>query len=304
MKKISRNLALPYHKVVKLVKQSKNQSVDEIYGEEFQCTPNFNHNDFEDFLAIIDENEDRNLAGEDIFRLTTERNCKFGLISYSTFYRKFLQNKKISYKTRKLKQKSKKDHIRLEKRRVTAAILYKLLANHEKMFYFDECSFQMSKLGRKFWGFKGEKHYHKVWNPLEFVKIMMIVGFEGIVSFQLSFSSSNGKEIKDFLVTTLKHLSANLENDSTNIILLDNATKNRIKGIKSIVDHLPFRIFYTVPITPEHNLIENVFLRLKRKVKDQVITSRYVNKYSNRDELVYYILKSIKQFSKLDIQAA
>ena len=90
---------------------------------------------------------------------------------------------------------------------------------------------------------------------------------KGIEAFYLSDVSSTGKLntdfIKEFFIRKSKELS---ESQQRVYLVLDNATKNRVKSIMNLSQSPRFNLIFIVPCTPILNFIENIFNILKRKV--------------------------------------
>lgn len=100
-----------------------------------------------------------------------------------------------------------------------------------------------------------------------------------VISFCINERNLESNEVFRFLFATFSNMLNSREIRSPYLLVLDNGPKNRTKAIRRLSTNNLIRYIYTTPTTPQHNLAECFFLELKKHVKKQHISGRYIIRY-------------------------
>ena len=113
--------------------------------------------------------------------------------------------------------------------------------------------------------------YEKVMNDPNFkIKLNLIVSQEEILYFSLTDQSTTGDYVYRFILNSMINIIQQQRPIKENILIMDNAPKNRSKKIVNLAKKKIFKIIYIVPGTPQQNFIEIIFLLLKNKMKSYI----------------------------------
>lgn len=81
---------------------------------------------------------------------------------------------------------------------------------------------------------------------------------------------------------------------------MDNAGKNRIKEVFKLATNKRARLMFTVPNTPQLNLIELIFNKLKKSFRQRLLRGLPGPKGDLKSQLIIYLIASVKELNGED----
>lgn len=200
-------------------------------------------------------------------------------ISFSTFYRHFIKKLGISYRKVKYLHKSVNQNLKEECRPLTTFVILKFLDQVEEVFFYDESSFQITYSNDRVWSISGKRPLRVLDSTNISLSLNIVCSNRRIVSFCISERNLDSSQVFNFIHATFEKILDSEKNRYPYMLILDNGPKNRTKLIRKLSKYNIIRYVYTTPTTPQHNLAECVFLALKRNVRRETISTKYVIRY-------------------------
>jgi transposase len=221
---------------------------------------------------------DRGRIADDWEELTNAMKNKFPKL-------KDFANKTIMNKTRILtgvrsisdkKMPFKLSHFSfIEKQLSLCNILAKMHMQEEKIIYFDQSSIQLTSFKSKSLGTTDMRphRYTPVFN--ESIHFLMGMTINGFIAVQFSNYSARSEDVKNFITAMMKELMKSIDKNKADgwYILMDNAGYQKTSQIKELCKKYPLHIIYSIPTSPFINLIEDVFLGVKRYFRENYYSS-------------------------------
>lgn len=287
---LSKRLNIPYHQLSNLIRNKRREKDTFPFSTSYSKKWNITDADLEDFLRFFDKHKQKEGGLAKLHSSFVSQNSKFSQMPKSSFYYYFLQNCGISSKIKKYTSKEKDPEGTMKKRLIYLDMFLRLMKTEKYIYFFDESTFEMHGKNGKSFERKGlQPTFESKLYPIK-VKLLMIVSFERVECFQISCEGSNGVIIADFIKEFCMRKSKELQHCSDKVfIVLDNATKNRVKKVSSIANSPRFYLVYIIPCTPMQNFIENVFNVLKRRISEVNFDERFlVNEGHQKETNISY----------------
>ena len=145
-------------------------------------------------------------------------------------------------------------------------IIYQLLKSGRNVLFFDETIFSPSNYKQT--GI-GSKALPPLVNNQQFasVRLLFMFNLQGRIAFQVSQTAPKGSDIASFLQQAVPRFLMGQSTDQRTFIVLDNASVHKNKLVRDLTSQFPISLLFTIAGSPFLNLIEDLFLALKRPFK-------------------------------------
>lgn len=167
-----------------------------------------------------------------------------------------------------------------------SSILTKLLLDKSPIAFFDETIVS-------FKNFKQTAIGTKVLAPLCYtamktsVRLLVMFTLEGKIAFQILTKDPTAKEISYFFEEAVPTLMASMSNPRRErlTVVLDNAKPQSSQEFLRRADKLPIVLTYNVVSSPYINMVEDLFLRLKRSFRQKL--------YEKKAEIIPVLIQNM-----------
>ena len=276
--KISKIVQLPYYRVRKFIKY--------IFETKENCKSKRNtflskwkdiHSD-QMFHEFFENLPNKQITVQEIYHNFCANKLNPDHMSKSTFYNQFIKLNQIKYKKIKFISNNSFTLKHIWSRMIFLYVLNKISILNENLWYFDESSFEILNNNSYAWQYKNEKAFHSTkLYPIK-LKLLLLVNSTKIISYYITVGKTTGEIVTQFLEKSLNNQrKIDPKNGKQVFIVMDNATKNKVKILKNLALNNQFIILYTCPHSPFSNFVENIFNMLKKKMTRVNINSKYVN---------------------------
>jgi hypothetical protein len=155
--------------------------------------------------------------------------------------------------------------------------LNELFVANSKIYWFDECTFEVHRKSAKAFEYIGKKPIIKTKMTPISVRVLMICSMTSVECLMMTVESSLGTTVYSFIKEFfVRKLAENPQSNDRIFLVLDNAKKNRGDQLKKLADCPRVHLVYIIPNTPALNYIENLFNVIKRRVYANEFKERYV----------------------------
>lgn len=159
---------------------------------------------------------------------------------------------------------------------VASSFVAQLLLSDSPLVFFDETIISQQNFKQKAIG-------TKVLQPLAFkmysksIRFLVMFSLSGEIVFQVVSKTPNSEVIMNFFRNAVPKLLQKLPNPKHErlVVFLDNARSQKTKAFQDLTKTLPLNLIYSIPSSPYINLIEDLFLRAKRALRQTFYETNY-----------------------------
>ena len=116
----------------------------------------------------------------------------------------------MGYKYKKIKNERTifNEEKKRQRRILNTFLIYKIIEKKQTLLFYDESTIVMGNLRGKIWVNKTERPKQKIRWQNKFLKLNLIVGFGGLVSFNLTFGKFGSEQVFNFITSSLEEFKA------------------------------------------------------------------------------------------------
>ena len=214
-------------------------------------------------------------------------------IKKTTFYTRVLKKMGYRYIYCKFRFGNQQTQRRIAVRRVTTCLIADMFLRGRKLYFLDECTFSTSDFHKKNWIKKDEEHIRQVFHPMTTLKLLSLTDKDGVVCFILSQKSFKSSCIFEFVTRFLEREEIKCLKNERIYLVLDNSPKNRSEEMKSVGRSKYITLMYITPGTPDQNMIENYFSRIKKSFSTMKILETLNDKLATKNTIFFTVLKAM-----------
>lgn len=214
---------------------------------------------------------------KDVKKNLTQRFKVFGEMKLETFRQRITSCTPLCSKKTSRKPVLANTKGFIQKQVFIGSIIYLLINAGWNVLFFDETTF--SPTNYKQTGI-GSKAMPPLVENKQFTSVRMLCLFSlnGKLAFEVSRDAPKGEHIAYFLRRALPHFLSGRGARRDTVIVLDNAIVHKGAQVKALTKYFPVSFLFTIPGSPFLNLIEDLFLDLKKPLKSDF-------QLSNKDSL-------------------
>ena len=151
----------------------------------------------------------------------------------------------------------------ISKRCAAGLMVLTMIRKKVNVLFFDESSIQHSSSRQLFLGTSDFQPQMIKPPRVQGISFFMAYSLQGFYCVQFRKGSPDSNSVTTFLVDAIRIYQDKLQSTDPIVIVLDNAAYQKSKQVKEIALRLRVTLFYNSPLSPQNNLIEDIFLNLK-----------------------------------------
>jgi len=162
-------------------------------------------------------------------------------------------------------------------------------SNLDEIVCIDETGF--SSIGNACYGYfpMGKQPKYKRFEKRFRKSVCMAITPNQIVNVESQDTPYNGSSFYDFIENTILNLITN--GNVPKYFLMDNVSFHRSKRVQELLDLNNIKTLFIPPYSPQYNPIEQVFSRLKREYKENIMIREKNFEDSIKDSITFLITK-------------
>ena len=258
----------------------------------------YNVDDIKSFKDNFPSFQKRKLSIKLMLKEMKMLNPRFEPMSLSFFYTHFLKKSKYVYRLPKIKYLMKFPKNKESARISNCFLVMSIYENNKTLFFYDETTISSRMCFKKSWFADSELSHVFMKPPDKFLKLNLITTVNRIISFGLTFESTDSNYVADFVIASSLFIRKENSLNHPFYLLLDNGPKNRSERIMKFVNTNIVRLVYTTPTTPQQNFAECIFGVIKRKLSELPRDMSAIQEHNSETHLlssVFQVLASITQ---------